>query len=109
MLQGFNTEIEVEGRRFHVQTEDKGRQHPVIETLVYCGGAIVASRKTPYAAELEDVELLELMRRQHRSLLQATRGGQYQQQAQASEAERYRSVRGAELDRVVEEFLKRLA
>ena len=108
MLQGFNTEIEIGGRHFHVQTEDKGRQNPVIETLVYSGGAIVASRKTPYQTSFGDEEILGLMRRQHHSLLSAARAGQYQQQAQASDAGRYRSVRGAELDSVILEFLKRL-
>ncbi len=45
MITGFNTDVEYEGRVFHVQTEDKGRTNPVVESLVYSGGEIVASRR----------------------------------------------------------------
>ena len=53
MLTGFNTDVDYEGRVYHVQTEDRGEKHPVIESLVYCGGEIIASRRNPYAELLE--------------------------------------------------------
>jgi hypothetical protein len=49
MITGFNTDVAYEDRTFHVQTEDKGRTNPVVESLVYSGGEIVASRRASYA------------------------------------------------------------
>ncbi len=49
MITGYNTDVEYNGRIYHVQTEDKGSSNPVIESLVYVGGEILASRRTPYA------------------------------------------------------------
>ena len=48
MITGFNTDIEFEGVTYHVQTEDKGLDSPLILSLVYVGGAIIASKRTPY-------------------------------------------------------------
>jgi hypothetical protein len=48
MITGYNTDVEYNGRIYHVQTEDKGSSNPVIESLVYVGGEILASRRTPY-------------------------------------------------------------
>jgi len=36
-----------------VQTEDRGKENPVIETLIYLGGEIVSSFKTSYKQMLE--------------------------------------------------------
>lgn len=81
MITGFNTDIDFDGQTFHVQTEDKGVDHPVIETLVYTGGQIVCARKTPYA-ELgadggapDDSEIQQRMEAQHRALIQEIRDG----------------------------------
>ena len=49
MVTGFNTDVDHDGRVFHVQTEDKGLQNPIIETLIYMGGEILAARRTSYA------------------------------------------------------------
>ena len=46
MVTGFNTDVEHEGRVYHVQTEDKGTDNPTIETLVYRGGEILAARRS---------------------------------------------------------------
>ena len=48
MITGFNTDVDFDGRVFHVQTEDKGRENPTIESLVYSRGEIVAARNTRY-------------------------------------------------------------
>ena len=45
MITGFNTDVEYDGRTFHVQTEDRGQRNPVVESLVYSGGEIVATRE----------------------------------------------------------------
>ena len=48
MITGFNTDVEYNGRIYHVQTEDRGSSNPVIESLVYAGGEVLASVRTPY-------------------------------------------------------------
>ena len=48
MITGFNTDIEHEGVVYHVQTEDKGLDSPIILSLVYVGGTILASKRSPY-------------------------------------------------------------
>ena len=49
MITGFNTDTKYRGVVYHVQTEDKGTSNPLIETLIYKGGEILASRRLPYA------------------------------------------------------------
>ena len=48
MITGFNTDVEHDGVVYHVQTEDKGLDSPLILSLVYSGGAILASKRSPY-------------------------------------------------------------
>ncbi len=51
MITGFNTDIKHGEKVYHIQTEDKGLQNPYIESLVYVGGEILASKKTSYAEQ----------------------------------------------------------
>ena len=72
MITGFNTDIDHEGRVFHVQTEDKGLDNPVVESLIYCGGEIIAKKDGPYADLLEreeysEEEVLRRMESQHQA------------------------------------------
>ena len=48
VITGFNTDIEHDGVVYHVQTEDKGLDSPIILSLVYSGGTILASKRSPY-------------------------------------------------------------
>ncbi len=48
VITGFNTDIEHDGVVYHVQTEDKGLDTPIILSLVYAGGTILASKRSPY-------------------------------------------------------------
>src|SRR5580765_3397625 len=82
MITGFNTDVEYEGRVFHVQTEDKGRTNPVIESLVYAKGEIVASRRSFYSElassdEYSDPEVLQRMESQHQALIRDIRNGRF--------------------------------
>lgn len=81
MLTGYNTDIEHQGRTYHVQTEDKGHDNPVIETLIYVGGQILASTKSSYAdlpvAERDDDKLAALLERQHQGVVRDIRLGKY--------------------------------
>lgn len=73
MLTGYNTDIKHEGVVYHVQTEDGGVDNPVIVSLVYQGGRILASRKTSYA-QLLGVDgmlsqLKDLLENQHKGMI----------------------------------------
>ena len=79
MITGFNTDIEYEGVVYHVQTEDKGLDSPVILSLVYAGGAILASKRSPYEDLIRegfsDEALSERLKRQHRLICAAIYNG----------------------------------
>ena len=79
MITGFNTDIEHGGVVYHVQTEDKGLDSPIILSLVYAGGTILASKRSPYAdliAEgFSDEVLAERLKRQHRLICAAIHSG----------------------------------
>ena len=75
MLTGYNTDIKHEDVIYHVQTEDGGTDNPVIVSLIYRGGRILASKKTSYAHLLGTDDLLshlrELLEHQHRAMIKA--------------------------------------
>ena len=79
MITGFNTDIEHEGVVYHVQTEDKGLDSPIILSLVYVGGTILASKRSPYedliASGFSDEVLAERLKRQHRLICAAINSG----------------------------------
>lgn len=79
MITGFNTDIEHEGVVYHVQTEDKGLDSPIILSLVYVGGTILASKRSPYedliATGFSDEVLAERLKRQHRLICAAINSG----------------------------------
>lgn len=80
MITGFNTDIKHNSKVYHVQTEDKGLSNPYIESLVYVGGEILASRKTSYADRLgetgfDEKAISTLMEQQHRTMIAAIKRG----------------------------------
>jgi hypothetical protein len=79
MITGFNTDIEHDGTVYHVQTEDKGLDSPLILSLVYVGGAILASKRAPYddliSKGFDEKELAERLNRQHKLICAAIRAG----------------------------------
>ncbi|TYO97137.1 hypothetical protein EDC39_11167 [Geothermobacter ehrlichii] len=81
MIVGFNHNFRYKGKLFHVQTEDGGLRSPNIVTLLYCGGTILASKKTSYAditkvSNLEQV-VEDLMKEQHREMLRRLKDGEF--------------------------------
>ena len=83
VLTGYNTDIEHGGATYHVQTEDKGRSNPLVESLVYARGEILYSRRTSYqdlvAEEVDSRAIATLMERQHRTIVEAIRRGRLAQ------------------------------
>ena len=108
MLTGFNTDVDYEGRTYHVQTEDRGQANPMVESLVYSGGEIVTTRKSSYKdlVEGEDFAAAELMQRmkvQHQELIQEIRSGRYDPEGPKPFG--YNIVSNRSLDEVVMTYL----
>ena len=79
MITGFNTDIEYQGVTYHVQTEDKGLATPLILSLVYNGGTILASKRSPYddllLESFDEKVLAERLQRQHKLICAAISSG----------------------------------
>ena len=79
MITGYNTDVEYNGVTYHVQTEDKGLQTPFILSLVYVGGAILASKRSPYddlvAGGFDEKILVNRLQRQHKLICAAVHAG----------------------------------
>lgn len=80
MITGFNTDIKHGTKVYHVQTEDKGRNNPKIETLVYVGGEILDNCRTSYEKDKEHLpeeQIMELLERQHKRVIRTIKVGKY--------------------------------
>jgi hypothetical protein len=81
MLIGYNTNITYKDKIYHIQTEDSGLKNPVIVTLLYSKGAILASKKTSYEHILDDPDFKEKVRRvmkaQHKIMIKELLAGKY--------------------------------
>jgi hypothetical protein len=79
LITGYNTDVEYDGIVYHIQTEDKGVEHPIILSLVYVDGAILASKRSPYDDLIIggfDKEILtRRLQRQHKLICAAVRAG----------------------------------
>jgi hypothetical protein len=79
MITGYNTDVRHNEVVLHVQTEDKGLANPFIESLVYVGGQVLASKRAGYAEMLaagkEEKDIVALMDHQHRTMIAAIRHG----------------------------------
>jgi hypothetical protein len=81
VITGFNTDVKYRGLVYHVQTEDKGKVNPLIETLIYKGGEILASRRLPYAELVRDADteaaIGRLMEEQHKAMILEVKRGRF--------------------------------
>lgn len=82
MITGFNTDIRHGDRVFHVQTEDRGLSNPIVESLVYVGGQILLSKRSPYTdliaeGKVDEAAVKQLMDLQHRRIIEAIRRGRF--------------------------------
>jgi hypothetical protein len=79
MVSGFNTEIDFDGTRFHIQTEV--RKEADIETAVYVKGAVIHLLKTSHpdlslADEGHELRSTQLLEGQHRQVIEQIRAGE---------------------------------
>jgi len=81
MITGFNTDVKYRGVVYHVQTEDKGTSNPLIETLIYKGGEILASRRLPYTdlvkGPQDEATITKLMEEQHKGMIMEVKRGKF--------------------------------
>ena len=80
MSSGFNTDVHVGDQIFHVQTEDRGPSHPVIDTAVYQHGRILHRLASDYqefagSTEFSADGLRERVHEQHRRIIEDLRAG----------------------------------
>ncbi|MGA8220958.1 MAG: hypothetical protein WB780_04830 [Candidatus Acidiferrales bacterium] len=80
MSSGFNTDVRVGANVFHVQTEDRGPTHLVIDTAVYQSGRVLHRRSFNYQQLLAlDAAGAEALRQrvedQHRAVIDDIRSG----------------------------------
>src|SRR5437660_6172963 len=87
-ITGFNTVISHKDKVDHIQTKDNGLHNPYIESLVYVGGEILASKKTSYAEQLktgvDEKWIGSLMEQQHRTMIAAIKRGRFDGPADAT-------------------------
>ena len=83
MVFGHNSNVTIGAHTFHVQTEDRGANHAMIDTTVYFQGRVLHRRTNNYLDLLpltgDSEEALKLrVDEQHRAVLQAIRNGELQ-------------------------------
>jgi hypothetical protein len=80
MLFGHNSNVKIGETVYHVQTEDRGTSHAVIDTMVYHSGRVLHRRANSYADLLpldaagED-KLKQRVSAQHQAILEELRSG----------------------------------
>jgi len=110
VLTGYNTDVKHNDKTYHVQTEDKGVHHPILETLVYVsGGQIIASKQYDYSGlvkngKCDEKELAVLLESQHRQVMRWIKGGKFDEGGPPPFGASIISKRG--FDEVVLEFIQ---
>jgi hypothetical protein len=91
VITGYNTDVEYGGVTYHVQTEDKGLRTPMILSLVYVGGEILASKRSPYndlvARGFDKDVLAGRLERQHKLICAAVHAGRIEDLKRLTERE----------------------
>lgn len=82
MQKGFNSDISVRGKPFHIQTEDWGQGNPYLVTRIFSGGAVMKTIKVHYDEALRNgpvrnSDAISLaLRRQHQRIIDDLVSGQ---------------------------------
>ena len=80
MVFGHNSNVKIGDMLYHVQTEDRGASHAVIDTMVYHSGRVLHRRANSYADLLplnaaREVSLKERVSAQHNAVMEELRSG----------------------------------
>jgi hypothetical protein len=88
VITGYNTDVQYDGVVYHVQTEDKGLRTPLILSLVYVKGEILAAKRSPYddliAGGFDEKILVQRLERQHKLICAAVHAGRIEELKQMS-------------------------
>jgi hypothetical protein len=107
MITGFNQDVAYKGKIYHVQTEDRGKANPVLETLIYVGGEILSSKKVSYEDLLQDgydeAKLMARLEQQHRRVVVDIKLGKFAKEPE--EAFGAGLVSSRSLDEVILDYL----
>jgi len=86
MLSGFNHNLKYKGKTYHIQTEDGGRENPMIITHIFLGGVILSTVRMPYDDLLSrpdwEESLRERMKVQHLDEIRNLFSGVFESQVQ---------------------------
>ena len=72
---GYNTDVPTASDTYHVQTELRSGER-VIESQVFIKGRTVAKHRSSVESDLADTELQELLRAQHKFIVEGVRADQ---------------------------------
>ncbi len=81
MVKGFNSDLSIRGKTYHVQTEDWGNANPFLVSRVFANGAVVKTIKISYVEALkggpiQDHQALGLaLRKQHQQIIEQLHSG----------------------------------
>ena len=83
MITGFNTDVKYGDTVYHVQTEDKGVNNPLILSLIYVKGTILDAFRIRYddfldSGRFSEARLQKILEFQHRQIVGAIKRGKYQ-------------------------------
>ena len=82
MVKGYNSDLSVRGKSYHVQTEDWGLANPFLVSRIFRDGAVILTMKTSHQDALtggptRDAAALEFaLRRQHQTLIEKLHSGE---------------------------------
>ncbi len=80
MSLGFNSNVRLGGTVYHVQTEERGSDHPFIDTTVYASGRVLHRRTTSYhdllgSDKADRAALQQRVEKQHSAVIEELRAG----------------------------------
>lgn len=82
MQKGFNSDITVRGKSYHVQTEDWGSENPFLVSRIFANGAVLKTIKVSYVEALKNgpanqAEAVKVaLKKQHHFVLDQLMSGQ---------------------------------
>ena len=105
VITGYNTDIEFDGVTYHVQTEDKGLGTPMIMSLVYDRGTILASKRQPYndliEAGFDEKLLIDRLTKQHKTICAAVKKGRIDDLRKLSKSDTKKAAKKVEAEPLV--------
>ena len=81
MVKGYNSDLQIRGKTYHVQTEDWGQANPFLVSRVFANGAVIKTIKTSYldalrTGPIQDSQALGLaLRKQHQDIIDQLHSG----------------------------------